>query len=787
MASWKFFLNNIEVEEPLGWDAIEFTAKRLDSAGIDQIFSTEIKFYDIGAKLLKKEYDQFFVNAAVEIKIQSDIPFNEGDYEFIGQVDFAIYSEFNVCDTDSFEITVGILQDSFRDKFKRNTDIKVYLESTKTLDNVTIPGITYRDVRLHRQELLLTGSARPLAELTSFFVTTGTVPAEFTIVLPFYWQSTDFSEFFGTTFDTRGLRPYDSPNLFNQNNSPVFVNNGNSTRRINYRACGDLKLRLSFTQGSGGLTSAGIYLIKWKPGEYQNNTATLKWESPGLPFDVDVFTSYSINDYIDIEPGYAFNFIIGYRAKSSYTYSETTCTIFLNSRLNLYEYNADATATTCDVITIEDVLRRLIYIMTGDPNGLLSNAFSEGGNGCYWNNAITNGLKIRNAISPEQLIYTNPCGPNPPISNFGIQTSFKEFFDGLNKIFCLGWAFEKAENTYKIRIEPIEYFYQNEIATTCQHVGELTQSAMTNKLVNQITIGYNDNWKNISINGSSAIHTERNYYVENGAMQDNSSSKLDLKSNFVAEGTAIEFSRRLQFYSDLGNTSDRPNDYQLFIIWINRNPVTINSIQDTEYIIPGESGTVTFPKGTISVSSSLITDFIGDINNVYNIYHTPARVACRWWKVLGMNTYGLADKRLRFKAGIYQTNAKSTINTTDEPCSMVDGLLYENTDIYPSLLNNYPITENEKFLFKPIEIKFDYPQSLCDFLDLADNRPYQKVKLTSGSFSVSGYIQEIQNKPEDDSGGTTSFVLLASNIPDPTPEPPPGLGPYNDAYNDAYL
>jgi hypothetical protein len=237
----------------------------------------------------------------------------------------------------------------------------------------------------------------------------------------------------------------------------------------------------------------------------------------------------------------------------------------------------------------------------------------------------------------------------------------------------------------------------------------------------------------------------------------------------------------MQFYTDNGNSSDRPNDYQTFIIWVNRNVLTINNVQDTAYGLPGETGTVTIPIGRASLSSSYINAFQGDSNDVYNMYHTPVRIACRWWKVIGMHTYGMVNPELSFRSGAYQVNAISEITTALEPCSML-GQISEDDDIKPSMLNDYPIAEGNKYLFRPIEVKFDYPQSLCDFLDLANNKPYEKVKLTSGSLSVSGYVESIQNKPEDDSGGTTSFVILVSNIPDPGE-----VGPYKAEFNEAYL
>jgi hypothetical protein len=150
-----------------------------------------------------------------------------------------------------------------------------------------------------------------------------------------------------------------------------------------------------------------------------------------------------------------------------------------------------------------------------------------------------------------------------------------------------------------------------------------------------------------------------------------------------------------------------------------------------------------------------------------------------------MHTYGLAAPKLKFQTGQYQIQYSSYISDIVEPCQEyeIGGLIAEDMDIDPDFLRE----DSKAYLFKPIQIEFEYPQSLCNFINLADNNPYGKVRLTSGSLTVSGYIQSIANKPEDDNGGTTSFILLAANkTEEPTP-PPPGIAPYNDAYNDAYL
>ena len=727
MAGWKFYLNNIEVEEPIGWDAVEFTAIRMESHGIDQPFSTELKFYNKGAKLIKSYYDTQFINAEIAISIISDVGYNGAPYQFDGFLNMAIYQEHNVCDTDSWEITVGIIDDNFRENFKARQDVEIDLTSTKDLDGNTISVLTQREVRLHKQELYLSANAK------NFQATVHAQTSTQDVVVPLYWQQSDFKETYGSTVDTNLTYIY--PAVYGQ--SCFFQNNGAGLRC--FEATGSFDLTIDNNHPSNSV-DVKVYFIDVNgttPGtpSYIINTT----QNPGTQNYAVTFNNWSLC----VNPGIKLTLLV----YASYTGNPYTSDVTIdNVKLSLTEISKGEWASTANVLTIEDWLKRSIYLMTGSNNKLLSDAFSESGDGCYWNNVLTNGLHIRGADGQDNL--------------GSLKTTWKQVFEDLDKIFCLGWAFEWTGTEWKIRVEPREYFYQNQISQTFTNVGEVDQLAKVDLIKNNITLGFTDKWKNIQLSGVYAIHTDRNYFVGNRAMNEASSAKLDMRSGIIGEGYAIEFSRRLSGITFGGATSDRPNDYETFIIWINRNEITVNPVELTEYAIPDETGSKTFAIGTVSVSSNSILTSNSPLSALYNIYHTPARIAGRWWKVLGMNTYGLANPIMRYQVGQYQTGYSSAIEDSTEPCVQYPSgyLLEENTDIYSALLQ----TEYQYYLFKPIGIEFSYPQSLCDFLTLSQDEQYKKVRLTSGSLDIQGFITEATNQPEDASGGTTKFTLLMS-------------------------
>jgi hypothetical protein len=793
MANWKFFLDNIEVEEPIGWDAVEFTARRTEEHGIDQPFSTELSFYGKGAKYLKQKYDVEFINAEIAIKITSDVSYNGANFEFEGFVNMAIYSERNVCDTDSWEVTVGILDDNFREKFKSRMDVDLDIYSNRDLDGNIISEPEFEETRLHTQEVYLVAFAQSIAQIypinywAQLFWTydNGWKAEDFACVIPAYFNNTDFRGAFGATKDPDQVK-WSGANY-------CFRNLSNHTRKITF----SVNVRGAFTWGPQDGDFGETANLSLVIGKFYNNCANKGCMSYEQFLDVSAINTFNSGLNVQfnmsgthtatLEPG---TWIIIYIqwGNNGNVYPGKTMPNDITRRLYVYvddcclsvtEKNAAEYASFAQTLKVEKFLKRLVHIITGDNDGFISNTFSQQNNGCYWNYALTNGLKIRNAKTAASAAQI--CNPLATIQATRFKTSFKKVFEGLSAIFCLGWAFEYVNGKWKVRVETLDYFYQNQVAFTAENVGEVVQSAMTKDLANQFTIGYDDTWKNIQAAGIWAIHTDRNYYINNRAMAEGTTNKIELLSTIIAEGYAIEFSRRMYFFQDDSGSSDRPNDYELFIIWLNRSNLTISNIQTSEYRLnpsENETGTITLSLGSASMSSRRINQSNSEVGDLYNVFITPARNALRWWKYIGMHTYGMSSPKLLFQSGEYQTTYSSYITKDIEPCQeYCDGcLVAENIDINPQLMN----AESKGYLFKPIEVEFNYPQSLCDFLVLSQDEPYKKVRLTSGSLTIEGFIQEASNQPESASGGTTKFRLLVSNQQSQL------RGAFDDGFDDGY-
>ena len=749
MAGWKFFINNIQVNEPIGFDAIEFTAIRLESHGIDQPFSTEITFsgspsrYANGAKILKEYFDNGFINDEIPFRITSNQKIDGSAYDFNGFINMALYSEQGTCDTQGWQITVGIIEDNFRENFLARQDVEVDLLTLKDLDQNDIDPLSFTEVRLHSQELYLQGFSRQLAQ-TALSSTT------IDQVWPLYWDNSDFKGSFGSSKNPTGLIASNTNVQFinNSDYSRTFVINGNlKCVTTNGPVENDMIIRLLKYTSSGSVVLADYAYTHFDPNETKLQEAAIV----NFSFTLGPNESFQILHYLT----------------SSLGRPRITGFIYPDENFMDWTEQSQIQASLCNGLYIFNFLKRILTIITGNDNPLVSDYFSVDDQGLMWNNLITTGLYIRNGQLLDEA--------NPQIS-----TSFKQFFENLSNIFNLGWGFEYNEtlSIWQIRVEPMEYFYNSSITIgTFNKVSNITQYAQVEDLVNAFQLGYTDDWKNIAVSGMFETHTYRSYFTPN---KSRSAEKkvLDLRSDIIASGYAIEFSRRLQYLRDDSGSSDRPNDYNLFIIWLNRASVTIPSIANTGYEFPNETGSVIFNPGTVSVGSDLAGAASAPISEIYNILHSPARIAARWWKYLGMNTFGLAIAKaaLFFQSGEYYTVMTSTVDDAFFPVASqeIPGTVLENTDISALILQN----SFSAYLFKPIGLDFSVPQSLCSFIDMA-NKGTGIIQLNSGKQTFYGYLQNATNKPVDPKSGITNFTLiLAQNVPD--------FGDYSDGYSDGY-
>ena len=751
---WKFYIDGQEVDEPIGWDSVEFVAQRLEAHGVDQPFVTELTWIGKGAVLLKNFFDAQFINATVDFTITSQTKVSGQEYVFIGYIDFGSYREQKTKDQPGWQITVGVLEDDFREKFMSRQDAELDLIDTNSLDQTDIGAANLDVFRNHSQILYLVGAGRQYQNRSLVFGT------PFEPVFPIFFNNSDFKGVFGSTFNNSG-NYITGTNVFFQDNQGVQRN-----LKTSGRCQFDLKNRHPFNSYRGfvniliiddaGNPTATFYTLFTTPPIPPNNTYSL---DDTFVQNIVVPANYRAAYYIALE----FNPVGGW---------ETT--FYASNTLMVEELNG-STATSSKGYYPFDFLDRAIAKIVGYPGALVSDIFTVG-TGCLYNFELTTGLFIRNGeLVPDDDTIV-------PAITAKMITSWQSIFEGLDRIFCLGWGFEQDQyGGWKIRVEQRDYFYNKNLKIAqFNKVSQIEKAAMQSEIANNFLIGYSDRWKNRSLSGTFEINTSRSYYVSNRARKEDSTNKIDNRSNLIAAGYAIEFYRRLAIQVDSSGSSDQPNDNDIFIIWLNYETVTINPIEGSGYDLPGESGSVTFPAGSISWGSNFIAESNSPMNRLYNVFISPARIAARFWKWYGMHTFGLPTNqaKLFYQGGEYFTGYSSRIagESAPEECIEVNGglVLSEETDISPAILNQ----EYWEYILKPITLQFSAPQSLCDFLSMVTPGTGY-IEVNSGKETFYGFIRTANNKPIDPSSGISEITLLLAYAI-------PALGDYSDDYSDDF-
>jgi hypothetical protein len=136
-----FYINDVEVEEPVGFDGTTIKLKRSDKWHGVMVESNDnkLQFYGDGYLMLKALYDASGIDAVAVFKVESVCDGEQVDStEF--NITFFEYKEY--CGGDCY-CEVGIERAGCFFKFRNSLDTKVDLDSTATLNGVSLPAYNY--------------------------------------------------------------------------------------------------------------------------------------------------------------------------------------------------------------------------------------------------------------------------------------------------------------------------------------------------------------------------------------------------------------------------------------------------------------------------------------------------------------------------------------------------------------------------------------------------------------------------------------------------------------------
>lgn len=225
---------------------------------------------------------------------------------------------------------------------------------------------------------------------------------------------------------------------------------------------------------------------------------------------------------------------------------------------SFFEFNYESTCESTDTSAymINETLSRCAEAYTNDALRVYSDYFGRPDAqpytspviGCGALECIMNGLKIRNAA----VANTD--------SRIKMTVSLSDCFSSLDAIHNIGMGLEADPNRagyQRLRIEPIDHFYQQTVILTCNNIRAFTRELDTKMIASVFKCGYQkfETWNN---NGLYDLFGGRTWVTTLNQLQ----NTIDKTSKFLASDYAIEFTRRMY-----GNTSsDGRYDNDIFIL-----------------------------------------------------------------------------------------------------------------------------------------------------------------------------------------------------------------------------
>lgn len=726
---YRFYLDALEIEEPIGWDDFELSMNRDDTYhGMQFEVSTgALQFYGAAANYLKLQKETNGISSNVAFIAQSTC---DEEYETVatGRLNFGKYKD--TCSVNGCRVIIPFEEDSCKVIFKNRFDQKVDLDKLVGFDNSTV----LPDYAQLGQTITVPAKALQAA-------VDGNVAEEgYEIAATVFDPVSGIIIMFRPDYSVERYNNIATGQLVGVNNCDAFGDSddclgpitpqllfediidcfdGNFTYTSRYKA--------TFTKETG----AGLIHVKHK---------IIKWDGVGtLTVDGDVIQEETLYDGLPTPPGgpvtvdfdstltgttTILDGIGFYAVIEVFTTNDSGGTDLVISFHKETLINIEAIKicppTDTQYYLVHEALSRVaesitnlcVRVKSQYYGRIDSQPFAFDGDGCGSLRMLTSGLKLRN--DPEGKFFA----------------SAKDLIAGLNAIDNIGFDITEDDTIagkHILRIEPISEFYLDQEVLLLEDVSEVTNEVQEGTHYANIKVGY-EKWEVEKVNGLNEFNSNREYRTNIETI----STTLDIKSKLVAGSYPIEITRQ-QSFAETG-AADTSYDNETFII----------SLERTAYDFIVEQGKVLNPQN------------IFDPATVFNYRLSPLRNLMRWFKSI-VNSYVSiisSSSKLFFNAGTGNFIASGNLD------DLTGCKIENNFDISESMdlgASSFANSTDYTPLWKNETSSFDYPLSIAQYNALKAN-PYGYIAYTcaGGTEINKGFIKEIKFRP---ARGMANFTL----------------------------
>jgi hypothetical protein len=721
---FRFYLINestgvqTEIEEPVNFDSFKPILRR-DSKfhGVNFEFSEQpLGFYGKAYKLVTDVYNAFGIDGVLIFLVEYNC---NGEWRefYKGTLDYAQYEEVT---GDGCIVNVGIAQLGVPMTLKNRMETKVDLDTLSGFEGATLPAYSNlgKTMSIPSKGILLMDTAN-VKERIDY---SGTNQNSNTTDINFYVYKVPFGDILGNvefgTFNPETEVVLNYKYISNNINTPldysqgvknaIFVNDTGVERKIN------IKFQLNgFTYGGGsttGFTHRGfsklIVSIFNEKNERIENLLERDLDGSTIDFEHEKLldAGHKVGIYIIMCNFYTNN------NSGSVSNSNFSISVLAGTHIDI-SYLDKTTPTTSKIYMLHEALSRIAEVTTNNSLTVKSNYYGRKdsqinptqADGVGSLRCITNGYFLRKAI----LTSGNPV----------VYISLKDILDGLNAIDAIGYSIEDD----KLRIEPWEYFYTNDVILRCDDITEIKRKIDVSRCFSLFDIGYNK-WESEEWNSIDGFHGKRQYRTK----LKNTDTKSEQLCKLIADSYAIEATKR----AGILKTGEKKRE--ILKDWKYDNDIfVLDLIRDSNNIVVntgnGDAGTLI------------------DHSTVFNIDLSPARMAARWfgWIMQGVNP--LAGDQLIFTSAEGYADA---ITTSKHAGSVANSEVLERQNWEAAvIINRNPIPK-----FKPELVEFEYPLTAAEFIAIRNN-PSGLIEFNGEQ----GWIKEIE---ADLLEGTAKFTLI---------------------------
>lgn len=722
MIVWRFHIDDLEIDEPLNFADISMRVMRDDDfhgVMFEASIGGLIFVKDAYNYILEKERSEGLKAVLIfkaEIKCEEEAEFEE---VIKGKLNLAKMKE--KCGT-SCSVTVPIEQENCTMLLTNRFDQKVDMDSLLAFDKIT-----------SLEEYTYAGFSTTIPAKALEVSTEGSAPEEGdTLLFSDYAPGGNFIEtFIRASYDRKVNESINTSQLVPSVQLAIISDSAQSIvspvilleSEID---CFDGNFNYSFRfKGSMGLTNPThlrLLIVKGTPGDGprpmpigdegvitpgmtvigQQNVDLAGGEFQEIIFDYAFSGSTTLNQGEGIW-GY-FMIIQLHRGDDALDYItfDPETTVSINAPMLCPETGESKAYMINETLSrvVEAITNSCLKVKSNYYGRIDSQPYTSVVDGCGSLRMVNSGLQLRLAEEPKLFL------------------SLKDCMEGLNPIDNIGYGIEPdpARQGFDVlRIEQVNYFYQNTEILSFDAAPDVEISTDEKKYYSTIKVGY-EKWEIESIKGLDEVNSNKEFRTSLNAVN----NTLSIVSKFVSGSYPIEITRQ-QSFAETGG-ADTTYDNDTFIFCVKR--------QAYDFLV--EQNNITSPANMYSPATVLNWR----IRPFYNLM--------RWFKTIGAsyNDFGSTDNRVFFTAGTGNLRASGTMTSTF--CKLENGVKAENQDLSAS---DFLSGDDYTPLWKPKNITFSYPLSIGEYKKIKA-APYGYISVQCGTGEwLHGYINSITYRP----------------------------------------